>query len=523
MTMVSYAQNGEDIMLSRALRGVAHGSYIDAGAAGPVEHSVTKTFYDRGWTGINIEPTQRYFDELTAARPHDVNIQAALDERAGEATFFAFEGTGLSTLDGAIAEDHKPGGWPMTRIVTPTRTLADVCAEFAAPTIHFLKIDVEGAEDRVLRGADFARFRPWIVVVEATRPMSPEPDYAGWEPILTAAGYEFVWFDALNRFYLAAEKANELRGHFTVPVNYFDDYELYNPGYERLAAEAVQLRARVGGAEATAAELRARVEGAEAEAAAARVAGAAAAVQAEAAGAASRAAEALAQAADASSAAAWDRLRELQGHIAELRREADEGRAREGAGHAQREAQRADYEARLSAMHGDLHGRRLAQDHAEAQVAELAAHVRRSEEEAAVRQREAAKQAAAVPVPAPAAMAPRRPSRTLLHGIYRALLRPVVRPAMWRTRSFLVAAVAHEQARLRDDQRHAFGQLTARADRADDAVRRLENAIAPLHHLLTRPGPALPPPVDMSELVEAMETAMMTLAVTARAGRVAAE
>ena len=51
-TIVSWAQNGEDIVLRRALRDVAIGVYIDVGAADPDRDSVTKLFYDMGWHGI---------------------------------------------------------------------------------------------------------------------------------------------------------------------------------------------------------------------------------------------------------------------------------------------------------------------------------------------------------------------------------------------------------------------------------------------------------------------------------------
>ena len=59
VTFVSYAQNFEDVMLWRALRHVESGFYIDVGAAHPDDYSVTRAFYDRGWSGINVEPTSR--------------------------------------------------------------------------------------------------------------------------------------------------------------------------------------------------------------------------------------------------------------------------------------------------------------------------------------------------------------------------------------------------------------------------------------------------------------------------------
>jgi len=49
VTFISYAQNHEDVLLYRALKGVGKGFYIDVGANDPEEDSVTKAFYDRGW------------------------------------------------------------------------------------------------------------------------------------------------------------------------------------------------------------------------------------------------------------------------------------------------------------------------------------------------------------------------------------------------------------------------------------------------------------------------------------------
>lgn len=69
MTFISYAQNLEDVILFRALKGVEQGFYIDAGAQDPEIDSVTKAFYERGWRGINIEPVERWFQDLVADRP----------------------------------------------------------------------------------------------------------------------------------------------------------------------------------------------------------------------------------------------------------------------------------------------------------------------------------------------------------------------------------------------------------------------------------------------------------------------
>ncbi|MGI3776649.1 MAG: FkbM family methyltransferase, partial [Janthinobacterium lividum] len=184
MPMISYAQNGEDVMLMRALGNIAGGFYIDVGAADPTIVSVTRAFYERGWHGVNIEPTVEHHRRLGEARPRDVNLSQPVSDRVAEELFHFCEHPDLSTLQADVAGAAASGGLRSESRVVQTTTLAEVCRRFAPPVIHFLKIDVEGAEESVLRGADFALYRPWIVVVEATRPNTQIPAYASWEPIL---------------------------------------------------------------------------------------------------------------------------------------------------------------------------------------------------------------------------------------------------------------------------------------------------------------------------------------------------
>lgn len=225
MVRISFAQNQEDIMLWRALQHIDHGFYIDVGAADPIEFSVTKLFYDFGWHGINLEPQSAYFSKVNATRPHDINLQLAAGSKAGYHIFYRIDGTGLSTFDAKIAAQHKVNGWEVVEETIETLTLSEICQRHRPHgPIHFLKVDVEGAEGDVLTGADFKKFRPWIVLVEATLPLSQEESY-DWESILTLQGYSFVWFDGLNRFYLADEKKDELGRYFVIQPNVFDDFE----------------------------------------------------------------------------------------------------------------------------------------------------------------------------------------------------------------------------------------------------------------------------------------------------------
>lgn len=211
-------------MLWRALHTVRDGFYIDVGAADPNDLSVTRLFYDHGWNGMNFEPNPTYFSRLQQQRPRDINLSVGVGADRGAMIINIVEGSGLSSFSNEITDRYR-SNWQVTEREVEIVTLAEACQRFRPEgPIHFLKVDVEGFEEQVLLGADFQRFRPWIVLVEATVPGSPVQAYESWDPILTGQNYRFVWFDGLNRFYVANEKYDELVGFFTVQPNVFDHF-----------------------------------------------------------------------------------------------------------------------------------------------------------------------------------------------------------------------------------------------------------------------------------------------------------
>ena len=240
MKTVSYAQNYEDVLLNRLFRDRPGGFYIDVGACHPVFHSVTKLFYDRGWQGVNIEPIPSMFKLLADDRPRDVNLHMGLSNVDGNQTFYEFPSmVGFSTFSQAHADSVRRNcGHEFEKRSISVSTLAHVCEQYASQTIEFLKIDVEGHEREVLEGGNWGRYRPRVVLIEATRPDN-------WEHILLSSDYLFALFDGLNRFYVRAEDSQLLQ-LLKVPVNLFDDFEPYEylrPIQElRQALEATQAR-----------------------------------------------------------------------------------------------------------------------------------------------------------------------------------------------------------------------------------------------------------------------------------------
>ena len=124
-----------------------------------------------------------------------------------------------------IAEKHKAAGFKVQKTEVDCVPLSKILNTHVEKEIHWLKIDVEGMESQVIESWYPSSVRPWIVVVESTRPNSPEPSFAKWEPDLKALGYDFVYFDGLNRFYVSC-KHPELKSSFGPGPNYYDDYVL---------------------------------------------------------------------------------------------------------------------------------------------------------------------------------------------------------------------------------------------------------------------------------------------------------
>jgi len=218
-------------MLARAFPG-ASGFYVDVGANDPDIDSVTRAFYERGWSGINIEPLSTNSARLRTRRRRDVNLEIAVGDREGEITFYEIgKWHGYSTTDAAIADQHRRDGLKVVEHKVPLRTLGSVLDEHAAGrAIDFLKIDVEGTELAVLRGGDLRHHRPKIIVLESKMPVTINmvdrvdevPDRVDeYVAFLGPLGYRFAYHDGLNAFFVADEH-NELAKAFGRPPGSFD-------------------------------------------------------------------------------------------------------------------------------------------------------------------------------------------------------------------------------------------------------------------------------------------------------------
>lgn len=201
-----FSQHYEDYILGYVFKNFKIGYYIDVGANDPNISNVTRHFYEQGWRGINIEPNIDRFKTIVQYRPRDTNCNLGISNQEGTMTFYqeADGGSeGLSTFDKQDAEKlTKEKVAHFKEIPVSLTTLDKILARVPLPEITFINIDVEGFEKQVLQSIDLAKYKPFVLCIEATEPMSETPSYMAWEKIAMDNNYLFAMFDGLNRYYV---------------------------------------------------------------------------------------------------------------------------------------------------------------------------------------------------------------------------------------------------------------------------------------------------------------------------------
>lgn len=166
---VSYAQEGEDLILRRLFEGQPSGFYVDVGAHHPRRFSNTYLFYKAGWSGINIDATPGSMRAFRRLRPRDINLELAVGEDGAPQTFYIFDDPALNTFNPDHARDYQAHGYQVVaRRQIATRALHTILREYLPPgrAIDFLSVDVEGQDLAVLRSSDWRAYRPRYLLAE---------------------------------------------------------------------------------------------------------------------------------------------------------------------------------------------------------------------------------------------------------------------------------------------------------------------------------------------------------------------
>ena len=140
--------------------GLRGGFFVEAGACGGYLGSASYVLErEFGWNGICVEPVTEYYEGLCKRRSCATDPRCLSDTTGDLIEFLTYPGSpprsGISALNknGPWADAHGESGVIDSK---ETVTLGDLLRQHAAPpTIHYLCLDVEGAEPTILGAFDF--------------------------------------------------------------------------------------------------------------------------------------------------------------------------------------------------------------------------------------------------------------------------------------------------------------------------------------------------------------------------------
>lgn len=174
----SYSQSGEDIIISDLFNrlNINQPSYLDIGANDPVSLNNTYRLYQRGSSGICIEPNPVLCKKIKRKRKRDICINAgvAFDDR-NEADFFVFpeKYSGLNTFSKEEADfweqegNDEIGKHKVTKVVKmKLMDINEIMAKYFSPYPNFISIDVEGFDFEILKRIDFSKFKTQVFCIE---------------------------------------------------------------------------------------------------------------------------------------------------------------------------------------------------------------------------------------------------------------------------------------------------------------------------------------------------------------------
>ncbi len=195
----SYSQFNEDLLIDLLFTSKKKGFYLDIGANDPSFNSNTKHFYDKGWSGINIEPGKNSFKMLCLSRTNDVNLNIGVGPVRGMLTFYQVVGDStLSSFDKNIAQKAaKKFGLTIEEINIDVLRLVDVFEQYIQNRqVDFMTVDAEGFEFEILQSNDWERFRPTIIMAEIDKNYHAIIDY------MTCCNYMLVFNNNHNGIFI---------------------------------------------------------------------------------------------------------------------------------------------------------------------------------------------------------------------------------------------------------------------------------------------------------------------------------
>ncbi len=195
-----YTVFDEELLIRDFFQDRRDGVFVDVGCAWPIR--ANNTYYlerHLGWTGIGIDALNDYASAWKETRPGSPFLNFMVtDKHQGFGTFYRSQNKGLSSaVKKRATADYFGGELEVEEVRVPAATLTEILDAQGMTHIDLLSLDIEGFELPALRGFDFARFQPELIVAEGGR--------RNVKALLERHGYEeierYLPFDETNRYY----------------------------------------------------------------------------------------------------------------------------------------------------------------------------------------------------------------------------------------------------------------------------------------------------------------------------------
>jgi FkbM family methyltransferase len=163
----NFAQAGQDLWIAHeAFCKARNGYFVEIGSTNGVVINNTYLLEKRyGWSGICIEPNPYFFQHLQLNRS-SLCLNICVDQQSGEVDFL-FDSVMGGILDGNTDLQQKMHSTSIKPQRIKTRTLLEILETHRAPkVIHYLSIDVEGAEERILIDFPFDQYTFLTLTIE---------------------------------------------------------------------------------------------------------------------------------------------------------------------------------------------------------------------------------------------------------------------------------------------------------------------------------------------------------------------
>jgi FkbM family methyltransferase len=204
------AQQGEDIVLyhvARDLLGSPHPTYLDIGAADPIQGNNTYLMYATlGGRGVLVEPNPTFAAALRSARPRDTVVEAGIGVSATDAAdYYVIKDDPLHNTfssDQVASLQRGKSESVVERVVKmPLLDINQVIARYLGKAPDVLSTDVEGLDYAILCTLDLERFRPGCICAETAAMWSPEQN-SDITKYLLSVGYVVRGGSTVNTIYV---------------------------------------------------------------------------------------------------------------------------------------------------------------------------------------------------------------------------------------------------------------------------------------------------------------------------------